>query len=261
MAGMGVDWGDYKNNGKLALFVSDYQDEPNQLFDNSGDGTFVNVSLTTSLDPATRPFLGFGGGFLDYDNDGWLDLFTANGHVVPEIGQTEQGAGAVGYKQTAQLFRNMDGGKRFADVSATSGPAFRALRAGRGAVWGDLWNRGVLDIVIAPNTDAPLLIKHSGPPPGHHFLSLRLIGTKSNRDAIGARVYVTTRNLRQMREVKTSISFLCSGDPRLHLGLGEAAQADKIEVRWPSGRRDTFANVVADRFYRLTEGETVLGNQ
>jgi hypothetical protein len=124
----------------------------------------------------------------------------------------------VRYKQTAQLFRNMDSGKRFADVSATSGPAFRASRAGRGAVWGDLWNRGVLDIVIAPNTDAPLLMKHSGPPPGHHFLSLRLIGTKSNRDAIGARVYVTTRNLRQMREVKTSISFLSSGDPRLHWG-------------------------------------------
>jgi len=261
MAGMGVDWGDYKNNGRLSLFVTDYQDQTNQLFENGGDGTFANVSLATGLDPATRPFLGFGGGFVDFDNDGWLDIFVANGHVVPEIGQSEQGEGAVRYKQTAQLFRNVDRGNRFAEVTADAGPAFRAFRVGRGAAWGDLWNRGVQDILVAPNTDAPLLMKHSGPPPGRHFLSLRLVGTRSTRDAIGARVYVTAGGLRQMREVKTSISFLSCGDPRLHFGLSGVPRADKVEVRWPLGRRDTFTNVAADRFYELVEGETTLGDQ
>ena len=262
MAGMGVDWGDYRNNGRLSLFVSDYQDQTNHLFENGGDGAFNDATVRAGLDPATRPFLGFGGGFLDYDGDGWLDLFVANGHVVPEIGQDEQGASAMRYKQTAQIFRNLgDGSGRFADVSAATGSAFRALRAGRGAAWGDLWNRGVPDILVAPNTDPPLLMKHSGLPKGRHFLSLRLVGTRSNRDAIGARVYVTVNQMRQMREVKTSYSFLSSGDPRLHFGLGAATRADKIEVRWPLGRRDTFANVAADGFYELTEGETSLGTQ
>lgn len=261
MAAMGVDWGDYQNNGRLSLFVSDYQDQTNHLFENGGDGAFTDASVRVALDPATRPFLGFGGGFLDYDNDGWLDLFVANGHVVPEIGQEEQGASAMRYKQTAQLFRN-DGaqaGNRFSDVSATSGPAFRALRAGRGAAWGDLWNRGVPDILVAPNNDSPLLMRHSGLPDGRHFLSLRLVGTRSNRDAIGARVYLTPAGgaPRQMREVKTACSFLSSNDPRLHFGLDDAVRVDKIEVRWPSGRRDVFTNVAADNFYEIVEGESV----
>lgn len=261
MAGMGVDWGDYKNNGRLALFVSDFQESPNHLFDNGGDGLFVDMTQPTGLDAATRDYLGFGGGFLDYDADGWLDVFVANGHVVPEIGQVQQGQSAVRYKQTAQLFRNTGRGARLAEVTRAAGPAFRALRAGRGAVWGDLWNRGVPDIVVAPNTDAPLLMRHNGLPPGRHFLSLRLVGTRSTRDAIGARVYVTTNGVRQLREVTTSRSFLSSGDPRLLFGLGEAARADKIEVAWPSGRRDTFARVAADRFYELVEGATALSEQ
>ncbi len=262
MAAMGVDWGDYQNNGRLSLFVSDYQDQTNHLFENGGESAFADASVRVGLDPVTRPFLGFGGGFLDYDDDGWLDLFVANGHVVPEIGQDEQGASAVRYKQTAQLFHNngAQSGNRFADVSATSGPAFRALRAGRGAAWGDLWNRGVPDIVVAPNNDSPLIMRHSGLPAGRHFLSLRLVGTQSNRDAIGARVYLTPAGggsaPRQMREVKTACSFLSSNDPRLHFGLGEAVRVDKIEVRWPNGRRDVFSNLAADNFYEIVEGET-----
>lgn len=252
MAGMGVDWGDWRNDGRLGLFVTDYYEYPNHLWENMGDGTLIEVTFPSGVGAPSLNFLGFGGGFLDFDNDGWLDIFVANGHVVPEIGQPSEGAR---YKQHPQLFRNIDG-TRFEEVTAKAGSAFSILRAGRGAVWADLWNRGVCDILIAANTDAPLLMKNVSPvAKRRHFLSLRLVGTKSSRDAIGARVWVTSGSARQMREVKSGVSYLSGGDLRLHFGLGEAARADKVEILWPSGRRDTFIDLAADIFYQITEGD------
>ena len=151
MAAMGVDFGDYLNNGKMALFVADFQERPNHLFENVGRGLFQEVTDRTGIGAPSRNFLGFGGGFLDYDNDGWPDIFVANGHVYPEIDRV--GAG-VRYKQHAQMFRNRGDGQ-FEEVSAGSGPAFRELWSARGAAWGDIWNRGVLDIVVENNSDTP----------------------------------------------------------------------------------------------------------
>lgn len=256
MAAMGIDFGDYKNNGKLSLFVADFQNIPDHLFENVGHGQFVEVTDRSGVGDPTRDFLGFGGGFLDYDNDGWLDIFVANGHVYPEIDHTGSG---MHYRQHAQLLHNRTDGT-FEEVTDQAGAGFKVKTAGRGAAWGDLWNRGVVDILEASNSGPPLLLKNSGTP-GRHFISLRLVGTRSNRDAIGARVTVSAGTIHQMQEVRSSASYLSSCDTRLHFGLGNHTKLDKIEIRWPSGRHDAFIDQPVDRFYQLVEGRAHLDNQ
>ncbi|HET6383376.1 MAG TPA: CRTAC1 family protein [Armatimonadota bacterium] len=258
MSGMGVDFGDYQNNGRLSLFVADYQDKPDHLFENLGGGRFCEAPVAAGLAIPSIPLLGFGGGFLDYNNDGWKDIFVANGHVVPEI-DTIPGK-HVHYRQPSQLFRN-NGNGTFTDVSASAGPAFQESGAGRGAAWGDIWNRGVQDILVANNSGPPILMKNLFPC-RNHFLSLRLVGTRSNRDAIGARAYVTAGGIRQMQEVKSACGYLSCGDLRLHFGLGKARIVERIEVEWPSASKPAFfKHVAADRFYQVKEGTPTLQPQ
>jgi hypothetical protein len=262
MAAMGIDLGDYLNEGRPGFLVADFSKRPDHLWRNMGGGFFLEVSTPSKIGDAGFPYLGFGAGFFDYDHDGWLDIFIANGHVYPEVDQTNTGER---YLQPNQLFRNQRDGT-FRETTAEAGSGFQTKHAGRGAAFGDIDNDGDLDILVNNNDGPPLLLRNSGAP-GTHFVNLRLIGTtvnrqtKSPRDPIGATVWITTKQGRQMREVRSGGSYLSSNDLRLHFGLGEAASIDRLEVRWPSGQKQTFGPLAADRFYLLREGAKTLETQ
>lgn len=263
MAAMGLDVGDYRNEGRPGLFIADFSRRPDHLWRNLGDGFFFEESTPSGVAEAGFPYLGFGAGFLDYDNDGWLDLFIANGHVYPEV---DQSASEESYLQPNQLFRNQRDGT-FRETTLEAGPGFRLKHGGRGAAFGDFDNDGDIDILVNNNDgyiEAPPVLLRNGGTPGRHFVSFRLIGVESNRDAIGARVWVTAGRLRQMREVKGGGSYLSSSDLRLHFGLGDgpvewagghkSMTLERVQVRWPSGRRQTFGPLPANAFYVLREG-------
>jgi hypothetical protein len=194
--------------------------------------------------------LSFGGGFFDYDNDGWLDIFIANGHVYPEV---EQATPGIHYKQFNSLFHNQHDGK-FAEVSASTGSGFQTPYVGRGVAFADFDNDGFVDVVVANNGDVPLLLHNSGGN-GNHFLNFRLVGTKSNRDAMGTRIRVLAGSISQIREVEGGGSYLSHSDLRANFGLGKTARAESVEIKWPSGLRQIFHNVDADKFYLIEEGK------
>jgi len=204
----------------------------------------------------TREVLSFGGGFFDHDNDGWLDLFIANGHVYPEV---EQATPEAHYKQINTLFHNEGNGK-FVETTKQAGSGLMTPRVGRGVAFADFDNDGFMDLVVANNGDPPLLLHNSGGN-GNHFLNLRLIGTKSNRDATGARVRVIAGGVSQIREIAGGGSYLSQSDLRANFGLGKSGRADTIDVQWPSGQHQVFRNVEADKFYQLEEGRDQLAAQ
>ena len=253
MAAMCVSLGDYDKDGHLDLFISDFQRSSDHIWRNDGKGVFEEVSDAVGITEPTRHVLGFGGGFFDYDNDGWLDLFIANGHVYPEVEIASPGSH---YKQINSLFHNNGKGK-FADVSKTSGDGFAIPYAGRGVSFADFDNDGNMDVLVANNNDPPALLHNRGGA-GNHFLNFKLIGTKSNRDATGARVRVRTGGMSQIREIMAGGSYLSQSDLRAHFGIGPARLADTVEVFWPSGLRQAFRNVEADQFYVIQEGKEQL---
>jgi len=210
------------------------------------------VGVTAS----TKQVLSFGGGFFDYDNDGWLDLFIANGHVYPEI---DHASAQIHYKQINSLFHN-DGKGKFTEVSKTSGDGFSTPRAGRGVAFADFDNDGNMDLVVANNGDPPLLLHNSGGT-GNHFLNFKLVGSRSNRDAMGARVRLRAGGISQIREIAGGGSYLSQSDLRAHFGLGHNTRADEVEVSWPSGQHQVFRNVGADKFYLIVEGKNQLQTQ
>ncbi len=253
MGAMCISLGDYDNDGFPDLYISDFQYVPDHIWHNDGKGFFDEVSEKAGIAASTKNVLSFGGGFFDYDNDGWLDLFIANGHVYEGVEKSDPN---VHYKQLNSLFHN-GGNARFTEVTASSGSVFSVPRVGRGVAFADFDNDGYLDIVVANNGDAPLLLHNSGGV-GNHFLSLKLAGTRSNRDALGARIKLRAGALNQIREISAGGSFSSHSDLRAHFGLGAAARADSIEIQWPSGLHQTFRDVEADRFYRIEEGKDVL---
>jgi hypothetical protein len=256
MAAMCISLGDYDNDGWLDLFISDFQGSSDHIWKNDGHGLFDDVSDLVGITVPTKRVLSFGGGFFDYDNDGWLDLFIANGHVYPEV---EQVTPEVHYKQINTLFHN-DGHGRFVDVTKTSGSGFDTPYVGRGVAFADFDNDGFVDVLVSNNGDPPLLLHNSGGN-GNHFVSFKLIGTKSNRDAIGTRLKVTAGGISQIREVSSGGSYLSQSDLRAHFGLGSAVKIDKLEISWPSGAKQTFADVPSDQFYSIQEGNDKLGFQ
>ena len=239
IAAMGIDFGDYRNEGRPGLFIADFSRRPDHLWRNQGAGLFMEESTPSHVADATFEYLGFGAGFLDYDNDGWLDLFIANGHVYPEVEHSKTGEH---YLQTCQLLHN-EGNGQFRETTQEAGTGFALRHAGRGVAFGDLFNDGNVDVLVNNNDGPPTLLRNqgTGSKPANHWISLQLIGTRSNRDAIGARVFLTAGGMRQRRDVKSGGSDLSSSDPRLHFGLGGAAPVDSVEVRWPSGLKQAVS--------------------
>ncbi|SRR5579884_121124 len=250
--GMGIDWGDYNNDGKLDLAVATFQHEPKCIYRNEGGGFFTESSAELALADRTGPYVAFGCKFLDYDNDGWLDLAIANGHVQDNIADIDKSAA---YKQAAQLFHNV-GGKSYEDVSAQAGSGFQKPIVGRGLAIGDYDNDGRVDILLVDSEGTPILL-HNETPNAGHWLSCKLVGTKSNRDGIGALLTVEAGGQKLYRRCATDGSYMSASDRRVHLGLGSATSAT-ITVRWPSGTTTTYKNVRADRVITLQEGASEL---
>jgi enediyne biosynthesis protein E4 len=244
---MGVTWGDYRHEGMLSMFVTTFADQADTLYRNLGKDGFSDVSYPAQLAKLTYAPVGWGTGFFDMDNDGWLDLFIANGHVYPQMDSIPGGAH---YREPMMLFRNKRDGT-FADVSTVLAAVPDASR--RGAAFGDLNNDGNIDIVVL-NVDGPpaLLLNLGGN--GNHRVLFKLVGTKSNKMAIGARVTVTAGKLVQFDEVRSGESYLSQNDPRLHFGLGAEEKMDQVEIRWPNGNKEILKDVPADFIYTVIEG-------
>ena len=246
-ADMGVDFGDFDNDGKLDLIVTTFSEDYKTLFHNDGGGHFTDVSHFAGLVQPTWNLLSWGVQFVDLNNDGYLDIVMANGHVYPEVDQHKL---PTTYRQRPSYFVNLKDG-HFKDAGPESGPAFQRAEAGRGLAVGDLNNDGFMDIVIS-NLDAqPSIILNPGGPA--HWLLLKLKGTVSNRDAVGARVTVKTGSLTQIREVKSGGSYQSHSDFRVHFGLGTAEFIDDLTIRWPTGRLQTLKHVKANQLLTVEE--------
>jgi enediyne biosynthesis protein E4 len=246
-AGMGVDFADYDNDGLPDIVVSDLAYQKYALYRNNGDGTFVYTSDSTGLGAMTFLHSGWGMRFLDYDNDGWKDLLIAQAHVMDTI---ELNYPQLHYREPMLLARNT--GKAFIDVSSDSGPTFHEPWASRGMAIGDIDNDGRLDAVVTEN-GGPVHILHNETDTQNHWLALKLIGHKSNRDAIGAAVKIVTGQGEQHAIVTTSGSYLSSGDKRVHFGLGPQSTIREIDIRWPRGIRQILRDVKADQILRVDE--------
>ena len=252
MAAMCISLGDYDNDGWQDLYISDFQGSSDHVWHSDGNGNFDEVSDAIGIIAPTHNVLSFGGGFFDYDNDGWLDLFIGNGHVYPEI---EQASPGTHYKQLNSLFHN-ERGKRFSDTTALAQIDQQTPHVARGVAFADLDNDGFVDIVVANNGGPPLLLRNGGN--GNHFINFRLIGSKSNRDAMGARIRITAGATSQIREIAGGGSYLSQSDLRANFGLGPQTKAASVEIKWPSGLTQSFRDVAVDRFYTLREGENEL---
>jgi len=250
-ASMGIAIGDYLNNGLLDLSTTTFSDDYKPLYRNDGDGNYTDVSYQAGIAEITIPFLGWGTGFLDFDNDGWKDLFFANGHVYPEVDHTDWG---TTFAQRPLLFRNKRNGK-FELIPARKGTGLGLTLSARGAAFGDLFNDGKIDVVINQLGSVPALLRNVHADQ-NHWLGLRLIGgPKSPRDATGATVYVTAGGLRQRGDVLSGGSYASSNDPRVHFGLGAATSVEKVEVHWPSGGVEVVHLKDVDRYYAIEEGK------
>jgi hypothetical protein len=255
-AGMGVDLGDYDNDGRLDAVITNFQDEPNALYRNLGRGLFQETTWASGLGGPTLPYLGWGTRFADLDNDGWNDLVFVNGHVYPEV---DRHGLEESFAQRTLVFRN-GGDGRFADVTSAAGPALARRRAGRGAAFGDYDDDGRVDLLVTGLNERPALLRNETAPVGR-WLSVALRGTRSNRDGIGARVTLEAAAVRQVREVHACGSYLSQSDRRAHFGLGRATAAELIEVRWPSGALDRLSNVPADRRLWIEEGRGLVRSE
>jgi len=247
---MGVDWGDYLHEGRLSMMVTNFTEQYDTLYRNLGKEGFADASWPARLAKPTYPYVGWGTAFFDMDNDGWLDIFVANGHVYPQVDSI---AGGPGYHEPMMLFRNKRDGT-FEDVS--SALASIPAESRRGAAFGDINNDGSIDIVIVNVGAPPTLLINQGANSNHRVL-FKLIGTKSNKMAIGARVTVKAGGLTQFSEVRAGGSYISSNDPRLHFGLGSEAKMSEVEIRWPSGGSETLRDVPADFIYTLVEGQGI----
>src|SRR5260370_82125 len=246
-AGMGVDFADYNNDGWPDLIITDLANQRYALYQNNGDSSFTYASFSMGIARATMLHSGWGVRFLDYDNDGWKDLLVAQGHDLDTV---ELNYPNLRYREPMLVLRNT--GKEFVDVSADSGPIFQRSWLGRGMAVGDIDNDGRLDAVVTSN-DGPVYILHNETPTQNHWLTLNLVGHKSNRDAIRAEVKLLPPNDAQFATVTTAGSYLSSSDKRVHFGLGAESPAQSIDIRWPSGFLQTLKNLRADQILPVHE--------
>ncbi len=250
---MGVDAGDYDNDGWLDITKTNFSNDYNNLYHNEHNGRFVDMSRAAGIAVPSMPFVSWGTRFFDYDNDGWKDIFVANGHVYPDL--IRNPVGGEHYYQRRLLFRNVGSG-RFEDVSAVSGPGILEERSSRGAAFGDLDNDGDIDVVVANLDDGPSILRNDG---GNslNWLTVELRGTRSNRFGLGTRIKMTTPGLEQIAEATTAGSVFSANDPRVHFGLGTAKEAG-IEVFWPSGRTQKFSAVLVNRMVVVDEDQGLI---
>jgi len=253
-ASMGIAAGDFNRDGRIDFYISAFSDDYNVLYRNDGSIGFTDVTAKARLVRPTIPFLGWGAGFLDFDNDGLLDLFVANGHVYPVTDSLDWG---TTWAQRPQLFRNMDGTK-FEEVPPTTGSGLATVVSARGAAFGDLFNDGKIDVVLNNMDSEPTLlqnvVKNS-----NHWIELQLVGgPKSPRDAVGAKVFLTAGGVRQRADVLSGGSYGSSSDPRVHFGLGPSTKIEKLEIDWPSGLHQRVKPPAIDAISRIIEAQEAL---
>jgi hypothetical protein len=252
LGNMGVDFADYDHDGKLDLFVTEYTDQANNLYRNLGGGVFSVMSWPAKLGQPSFRYVKWGTGFVDFDNDGWVDLFVNNGHVYPQVDAIPN---SPGYKEPMQIFRNNHDGT-FEDISKASGVFDMPPQSRRGAAFGDVYNDGNMDILVLNIGEAPSLLINKARN-SNHRVGFHLIGTKSNRAAIGARVTLHAAGVMQFNEVRGGGSYLSQNDLRLHFGLAAADKMETVEVAWPSGQSELLRDVPADFIYTITEGKGI----
>jgi hypothetical protein len=247
-AGMGATVADYDGDGRLDIFKTNFSDDTSTLYHNNGDGTFTDATFSAGLGLHTQ-YLGWGTMFFDFDNDGWPDLVVANGHVYPEVDKYHLGSS---YQEPRILYHN-NGNGTFTDVSSSAGIGITVSSSARGLAVGDLWNDGQLSVLISNVNARPSLLVNDVRSP-NHWIAFKLVGTTSNRDAIGAKVTVTAGKRTMIDEVRSGSSYISSSDMRVHFGLGTAKKIDVVEVRWPSGLIEQFPDQAIDGIRVLKEG-------
>jgi hypothetical protein len=266
IASMGIAAGDYENNGLIDFFVTDFGDDYKVMYHNDGDASFTDVSYKVGIAQTTIPFVGWGDGFIDFDNDSWLDLFMVNGHVYPEVDQHDWG---TSFKERPLLFRNVPDatgkGRRFEYVPPVKDSGLAVVTPARGAAFGDLFNDGKIDVIINPIDGPPVLLRNVNPD-HHNWVEMQLVGApKSDKskgsplDATCATVYLEANGTRMRQDVLSSGSYISSNDRRLHFGLGDATDAGTAEIHWPSGAKETVKLPAVDRIYTITEGKGITG--
>ncbi len=257
-AGMGISAGDYDLDGNLDLVKTNFAGDTPSLYHNLGEATFEDTTFTAGLGAHTQ-YLGWGCGFFDMDNDGWLDILICNGHVYPEVEQLKTEAG---YAQRKLLYRNLRNG-RFEDISLQAGPGISSPSAARGCAFGDFDNDGDIDVVVNTVNGPPQLLRCDSAS-GNNWIKIKAIGTKSNRSGIGARLTCVTnapgenKPHRQIDEVRSGGSYISQNDLRVHFGLGKAEKVQLLEVRWPSGQADTIKDIAVNQCVYVKEGEGIV---
>ena len=251
LAGMGVGVGDYDADGRLDIVRTNFSEQVTTLYRNYGGG-FEVASLRAGLG-VNRKYLGFGVDFFDFDNDGWIDILAVNGHVYAQIADRKL---HIAYREPKVLYRNLGNG-RFEDVSTRAGSAIRAENVGRGCAFGDFDNDGDVDVLVNNLDGPPSLLRNDGGN-RNHWIMIKCVGMRSNRSGIGTRVSVTAGDHRQIDEVMSGSSYYSQNDVRLHFGLGRASQADLVELAWPSGAKESFRNLPADRLFVIEETKGIV---
>ena len=254
---MGVDMGDFDRDGKLDFSITDYADQPKGLYLNQGEQGFTDITYSAKIAQSSLPYVSWGTGLIDFDNSGLLDLLIASGHVYPDVDTVPRN---VKYREPLLLYHNK-GNRTFDEIALRTGLDSIGLNDGpmysrRGVAFGDINNDGNMDMVVF-NVGAPPSLFLDDSKNSNHRVLFRLVGTKSNRGAVGARVTVTSATRSQIEEVKAGSSYLSTSDPRLHFGLSADSVMDKVEIRWPNGDLETLRKVPADAIYTITEGQGI----
>jgi hypothetical protein len=252
-ANMGVALGDYQHKGLFSIAITHFSEEYAALFRNDGALSFTDVSSESGIAHSSAPYVGWGDAFFDLDNDGWLDLILANGHVYPQVDLKDIG---TKFHEPKLLFLNRHDGT-FSDVSKLAGPAIQIPQVSRGLAVGDLFNDGHLELAIENLEGQPMILRTQGVA-ANHWINIALEGTRSNRLALNARLRATAGDLVQQDEVFSGGSYLSQNDLRIHFGLAKHDKVDKLEIFWPSGKVETLTNLAADHFYTVKEGEGIV---